>query len=207
MAQTFKLQQRAKLREQFKKSFDDLVTSKAFKSIMINNNLGDYEFEILSEKHRDEAIHILSQQFSTSGGALPPSIFDMTYQDRIPLMTPIVDHAIDTGLSFVSLDKKDGKVCTVCICFDEMDFYEPSQETKDKLPEKYNKLLEMVYTMILNDPWYKLIVQLKTQGRLKIGAIFVVSLCYALLEIQSSVWTIGIVSTKHCRSKRKSEFG
>eukprot|EP01084_Bolivina_argentea_P112249 200213_1 len=165
------LKQRAIFADKFKKSFETLTNSYKFKQIMKSYNLDKYTFKILTKVHRDEAIHILCTQFSQSGGCFSSLLFNLSYEDRIPHMTPLVDHAIDTGTSFITLDENN-KFAGIIIIFDEMDKFQI--ENKQQLPDRYIKMLEMDETLTNSDPWYKLMMQYKANGAVSFGEIVAV---------------------------------
>ena len=113
------------LAEQFQVAFTRFTTSNAFKTSLKKLNLFDVKFEIITEKHADEAIDILCQQFSVSGGGHRAQLFDSKPSDLYPYFKIVIQHAIRTKLSYVAI--QNDKIIYVVVSFDLFDVYSVSQ--------------------------------------------------------------------------------
>merc|ERR1712032_644266 len=103
-------------------------SSYAFKSALRRYGFNDYKFNILNTTHREETVQLLSHQFSSRGTNPDSLAFALDIKKGDVDISQIVDHAINTGLSLVVLDKYD-KVCFVKI--QENVVYDDEQEPEE----------------------------------------------------------------------------
>eukprot|EP01084_Bolivina_argentea_P310136 536570_1 len=82
-----------------------------------------FSFEVLGNKHRNEAIDIISKQFSSVGGTIWSVVYGVSISDIYPEICMIVDHAINTQLSYVTLDHNN-RIAQISILFDATDLPE-----------------------------------------------------------------------------------
>lgn len=94
-------------------------------------NLSGIKFEIMSEKHKSEAIDILSTQFSIHGGGHRAQIFNCKPSDLYPYFSIVIQHAINTKLSYVAI--QNNKIIYVVVSFDLFDTYSIPQSIQNNL--------------------------------------------------------------------------